>query len=174
MDNKEIIEVHDEDTLNYAAGKAEAHRQQAYGYQKMAQDAYNYWMKKAHRELKAVQDIKDKIAQYAVEQRHANPRWSYKKSPFVRIIWSKPKNEVTLANSKDLINQFKGTPYVQQTVEDNLNWGDLKKTLKANNDGVVFTEDGEVVKGAKGKKVPATMQIKHRSEKGSWTASEKL
>lgn len=172
MSDKQPFTVHDEPSLNWAAGKAEAHRRLANQYMDMAEQAYDFWLSKANDELDQAQYFNDMISQYADEQHRLNPDWHYTESPFMRIVWTKPKTKITVSSSKDVINQFKGTKYVTEEVQHKIHWGDLKKNLQTTDDGTVFTEDGEIVRGVKAQKVPATMQIKHKNDKGRWVVGD--
>lgn len=130
MSDKQPFTVHDEPSLNWAAGKAEAHRRLANQYMDMAEQAYDFWLSKANDELDQAQYFNDMISQYADEQHRLNPDWHYTESPFMRIVWTKPKTKITVSSSKDVINQFKGTKYVTEEVQHKIHWGDLKKTCR--------------------------------------------
>ena len=171
---KEPFRVTNDGQLAWAAEKSEVHRRQANQYMDMAEQAYEFWLNKANDELDQVQYFNDMISQYADEQRRNNPDWAYTNSPFLRVVWTKPRNKITVSNLKDVINQFKdNSHYVKEEVKCKLDWAKLKNDLKISDDGTVFTEDGEVVNGVKALETPATIQIKHKNDKGRWVAGDK-
>ena len=173
-EEKEHFRVTNDDRLAWAAEQSEVHRRQANQYMDMAEQAYEFWVNNANDELDQVQYFNDMISQYADERRRNDPDWTYTNSPFLRVVWTKPKIKMTVSNSKDVINQFKGnTNYVTEEVKHKLDWSKLKKDLQVSDDGTVFTEDGEVVSGVKAREVPATMQIKHKNDKGRWVVGYK-
>lgn len=170
---KEPFRITNDKKLAWAVDKAEFNRRLANQYMDMAEQTYDFYLSKANKLLDRVQYFNDMIGQYADEQHRLNPDWHYTDSPFMRIVWTKPKTKITVSSSKDVVDQFKGTKYVTEEVKHKIHWDDLKKKLRTTDDGTVFTEDGEVVNGVKAHKVPATMQIKHKNDKGHWVVGDK-
>lgn len=172
-EKKEPFRITNDDQLAWAADKSDTKRRLANQYMDKAEQAYEFYLSKANEALDDVQYFNDMIAQYADEKRRQDPSWSYTKSPFMRIVWTKPKTKIEVSNRQDVLNQFKGTKYVTDEVKQKIHWGDLKKSLRTTDDGKVFTEDGEIVSGIKAQQIPATMQIKHKNNSGRWVVGDK-
>lgn len=166
------FEIQDEQALEWALRKIEQVRQEIQGQLNMKQKSDDYFDKNI-KELKVDRDnLISIVDEYAHKQVDQDPTWHYTKSPFGRLVQSKPKTSLVKADEDALKKQFKGTKYVTSKTVEKLDWGDLKKTLQFDEDGHVFNEDGEIVEGVKVKNTPAKLELKHKNAKGSWTTKE--
>ncbi len=170
QEEKKPFAITDEAGLQWAAQKIEEHRQEARKWADMQQTAVNYYQDKENAELAAIDNLMGLVREYATKQMNDKPGWKFDGSPFMRIVRQTHKPKLVQDNHDALIKQFAGTDYVQS--KPKLDWSALKKDLKFNESGVVFTKDGELVDGAKVVKKPDTIAIKHKSASGSWTTSE--
>jgi hypothetical protein len=166
--HKERWHIEDDQGLKWAFQKMEQKRQEAQGYKKMMQEAFDFYQAKIDDCNKDIENFKQIVRQYADEQLCEDPNWDFTDSPFGRIVMSKPKVDMQPDRAK-LIDQYKDTDYVKQKYS--LDWDKLKRSLKAV-DGHVINSDGELIEGVKAVEKPAQIEIKHKNAKGNWVTKE--
>lgn len=170
-EKKKPFVITDEAGLQWAGEKMEEHRKQIRVWQDMAQQATEYYAKKAKEEMGEIENLKGMVNQYANEQLALDPSWKFDNSPFIRVTKKSYDAQITATDKKALTKQFTGTKYVKQ--EPKLDWSALKDDLKFSDNGIVFTKEGELVDGVKVVKKTDSIEIKHIGKKGRWTADEK-
>lgn len=170
QEEKKPFAITDEEGLEWAAQKIEEHRQEARKWADMQQTAVNFYQDKEKNELAAIDNLTGLVREYATKQMNDKHDWKFDGSPFMRIIRQKHQPKLVQEDYDALVKQFSGTDYV--VTNSKLDWSALKKDLKFDDSGVVFTEDGELVDGVKVVNNPDTIAIKHKSASGSWTTSD--
>ena len=165
---KQRFQIKDEQSLQWTFQKAEQKRQEARGYQKMMQEAIDFYQSKIDSCYEDIENFNQIIRQYADEKLNEDPNWEYTNSPFGRIVLSKPKPQLK-PNKERLIEKYIGTDFVKQ--EFKLDWAKLQCSLTTVN-GHVVNDDGEIIKDIKVVEKPAQIEIKHKNANGRWAIKE--
>lgn len=172
QEEKERFSIENDDQLKWVFQMMEEKRKEIRVKYDMIQQATDYYESQIDDLLEDIDYFKGLVMQYAEEQSDKEPNWSFKDSPYGRIIRTKEKTELKVADKQALINRYKGTEYVEQVIQDKLKWSELKKTLHSPDGEHVINEDGEPVDDVKAVTKPSQLVIKHKSVKGSWIEKE--
>ena len=172
QEEKERFSIENDDQLKWVFQMMEEKRKEIRAKYDMIQQATDYYKSQIDDLLKNIDYFKGLAMQYAEEQADEDPNWSFKDSPYGRIIRTKEKAELKVADKQALINRYKGTEYVEQVTQDKLKWSELKKTLHSPDGEHVINEDGEPVDDVKAVTKPSQLVIKHKSVNGSWVEKE--
>lgn len=171
-EDKKRFVVNDEQSLKWVFQLMESKRKQITDNQQMAQDYVDFYKNKNEKLRNDIYEWKKAAEQYAADQMKEDPKWTFKDSPFGRIVLQKAKKAIVKKDQEALIKAFKDTDYVKSQTTYKLDWKNLSKQLKSDDAGHVFTEDGEIVAGARVDTTPAHIVIKHKNDKGNWTTKE--
>lgn len=169
---KQRFIVDNDQSLKWVLQLMESKRKQIEANFAMEQEAFNFYEKKNNQLRKDIVEWQKAIKQYATDQLKDDPDWKFTESPYGRVVKQKAKQSIVVYNRDSLIKQFKGQKFVKATTQYKLDWKSLSKHLQSDDSGHVFTDDGEIVSGAKVKKTPAKIVIKHKNTKDNWTSEE--
>lgn len=179
MDNPETKEtekqrfiVDNEQSLKWVLQLMESKRKQIGANLAMEQEAFDFYEGKNDALRKEIAGWQEAVKQYANDQLKDDPDWKFTESPYGRVVKQKAKQRIVADNRDALIKQFKSQEFVKVETQYKLDWKLLSKHLSSDDSGHVFTDDGEIVSGAKVKKTPAQIVIKHKNAKGNWTSKE--
>lgn len=138
QDEKKPFQVENDDQLRWVFQMMEEKRKEIRAKKDMIQQATDYYEGQIKDLRKDIDYFKGLAMQYAEEQADEDPNWSFKESPYGRIIRKKEKTDLVVSDEQALINHLKGTEFVEHVEEDKLKWGDLKKTLSTPDGVLVF------------------------------------
>lgn len=179
MDNPESKEtkkqrfiVDNDQSLKWVLQLMESKRKQIEANLSMEQEAFDFYEGKNDALRKEIAGWQEAVKQYANDQIKYDPDWKFTESPYGRVVRQKAKQSIVVDDRDALTKQFKGQEFVKEETRYKLDWKALSKHLQSDDSGHVFTEDGEIVSGAKVKKTPTQIVIKHKNAKGNWTAKE--
>ena len=145
QEEKERFSIENDDQLKWVFQMMEEKRKEIRAKKDMIQQAIDYYEGQIKDLRKDIDYFKGLAMQYAEEQADEDPNWSFKESPYGRIIRKKEKTDLVVSDEQALINHLKGTEFVEHVEEDKLKWGDLKKTLSTPDGEHVGNDDGELV-----------------------------
>lgn len=169
---KQRFIVDNEQSLKWVLQLMESKRKQIEANLDMEQEAVDFYEGKNKALRKEIAGWQEAIKQYATDQLKDDPNWKFTESPYGRVVKQKAKQSIVADDRDALTKQFKGQEFVKQEIKYKLDWKSLSKHLQSDDSGHVFTDDGEIVSGAKVKKTPAQIVIKHKNAKGNWTSKE--
>lgn len=171
-EEKERFSIENDDQLKWAFQMMEEKRKEIRAKKDMIQQAIDYYEGQIKDLRKDIDYFKGLAMQYAEEQADEDPNWSFKESPYGRIIRKKEKTDLVVSDEQALINHLKGTEFVEHVEEDKLKWGDLKKTLSTPDGEHVVNDDGELVDDVTVVTEPSALVMKHKNAKDSWVEKE--
>lgn len=172
QEEKERFSIENDDQLKWAFQMMEEKRKEIRSKKDMIQQATDYYEGQIKDLRKDIDYFKGLAMQYAEEQADEDPNWSFKESPYGRIIRKKEKTDLVVSDEQALINHLKGTEFVEHVEEDKLKWGDLKKTLSTPDGEHVVNDDGELVDDVTVVTEPSALVMKHKNAKDSWVEKE--
>lgn len=172
QEEKERFSIENDDQLKWAFQMMEEKRKEIRAKKDMIQQATDYYEGQIKDLRKDIDYFKGLAMQYAEEQADEDPNWSFKESPYGRIIRKKEKTDLVVSDEQALINHLKGTEFVEHVEEDKLKWGDLKKTLSTPDGEHVVNDDGELVDDVTVVTNPSVLVMKHKNAKDSWVEKE--
>lgn len=172
QEEKERFSIENDDQLKWAFQMMEEKRKEIRAKKDMIQQATDYYESQIKDLRKDINSFKDMAMQYAEEQADEDPNWSFKESPYGRIIRKNEKIDLVVSDEQALINHLKGTEFVEHVEEDKLKWGDLKKTLSTPDGEHVVNDDGELVDDVTVVTKPSVLVMKHKNAKDSWVEKE--
>ncbi len=172
QEEKERFSIENDDQLKWAFQMMEEKRKEIRSKKDMIQQATDYYEGQIKDLRKDIDYFKGLAMQYAEEQADEDPNWSFKESPYGRIIRKKEKTDLVVSDEQALINHLKGTEFVEHVEEDKLKWGDLKKTLSTPDGEHVVNDDGELVDDVTVVTKPSVLVMKHKNAKDSWVEKE--
>lgn len=172
QEEKERFSIENDDQLKWAFQMMEEKRKEIRAKKDMIQQAIDYYEGQIKDLRKDIDYFKGLAMQYAEEQADEDPNWSFKESPYGRIIRKKEKTDLVVSDEQALINHLKGTEFVEHVEEDKLKWGDLKKTLSTPDGEHVVNDDGELVDDVTVVTKPSVLVMKHKNAKDSWIEKE--
>ena len=172
QEEKERFSIENDDQLKWAFQMMEEERKEIRAKKDMIQQATDYYEGQIKDLRKDIDYFKGLAMQYAEEQADEDPNWSFKESPYGRIIRKKEKTDLVVSDEQALINHLKGTEFVEHVEEDKLKWGDLKKTLSTPDGEHVVNDDGELVDDVTVVTNPSVLVMKHKNAKDSWVEKE--
>lgn len=172
QEEKERFSIENDDQLKWAFQMMEEKRKEIRAKKDMIQQATDYYEGQIKDLRKDIDYFKGLAMQYAEEQADEDPNWSFKESPYGRIIRKKEKTDLVVSDEQALINHLKGTEFVEHVEEDKLKWGDLKKTLSTPDGEHVVNADGELVDDVTVVNNPSVLVMKHKNAKDSWVEKE--
>ena len=172
QEEKERFSIENDDQLKWAFQMMEEERKEIRAKKDMIQQATVYYEGQIKDLRKDIDYFKGLAMQYAEEQADEDPNWSFKESPYGRIIRKKEKTDLVVSDEQALINHLKGTEFVEHVEEDKLKWGDLKKTLSTPDGEHVVNDDGELVDDVTVVTNPSVLVMKHKNAKDSWVEKE--
>lgn len=172
QEEKERFSIENDDQLKWAFQMMEEKRKEIRAKKDMIQQAIDYYEGQIKDLRKDIDYFKGLAMQYAEEQADEDPNWSFKESPYGRIIRKKEKTDLVVSDKQALINHLKGTEFVEHVEEDKLKWGDLKKTLSTPDGEHVVNDDGELVDDVTVVTKPSVLVMKHKNAKDSWVEKE--
>lgn len=172
QEEKERFSIENDDQLKWAFQMMEEKRKEIRAKKDMIQQATDYYEGQIKDLRKDIDYFKGLAMQYAEEQADEDPNWSFKESPYGRIIRKKEKTDLVVSDEQALINHLKGTEFVEHVEEDKLKWGDLKKTLSTPDGEHVVNNDGELVNDVTVVTKPSALVMKHKNAKDSWVEKE--
>lgn len=172
QEEKERFSIENDDQLKWTFQMMEEKRKEIRAKKDMIQQATDYYESQIKDLRKDINSFKDMAMQYAEEQADEDPNWSFKESPYGRIIRKKEKTDLVVSDEQALINHLKGTEFVEHVEEEKLKWGDLKKTLSTPDGEHVVNDDGELVDGVTVVTKPSELVMKHKNAKDSWVEKE--
>lgn len=172
QEEKERFSIENDDQLKWVFQMMEEKRKEIRAKKDMIQQATDYYESQIKDLRKDINSFKDMAMQYAEEQADEDPNWSFKESPYGRIIRKNEKIDLVVSDEQALINHLKGTEFVEHVEEEKLKWGDLKKTLSTPDGEHVVNNDGELVDGVTVVTKPSVLVMKHRNAKDSWVEKE--
>ncbi|MCC4518315.1 host-nuclease inhibitor Gam family protein [Limosilactobacillus reuteri] len=172
QEEKERFSIENDDQLKWAFQMMEEKRKEIRAKKDMIQQAIDYYEGQIKDLRKDIDYFKGLAMQYAEEQADEDPNWSFKESPYGRIIRKKEKTDLVVSDEQALINHLKGTEFVEHVEEDKLKWGDLKKTLSTPDGEHVVNDDGELVDDVTVVTNPSVLVMKHKNAKDSWVEKE--
>ena len=171
-DENKPFQVENDDQLRWVFQMMEEKRKEIRAKKDMIQQATDYYESQIKDLRQDIDYFKGLVMQYAEEQSDEDPNWEFKESPYGRIIRKKEKTDLVVSDEQALINNLKGTEFVEHVEEDKLKWGDLKKTLSTPDGEHVVNDDGELVDDVTVVTKPSALVMKHKSVKGSWVEKE--
>lgn len=171
-DENKPFQVENDDQLRWVFQMMEEKRKEIRAKKDMIQQATDYYEGQIKDLRKDINYFKGLAMQYAEEQAGEDPNWSFKESPYGRITRTKESSKLAITDKKALIKHYKGTPFVEEVVQDKLKWADLKKNLSSPDGQHVTNEDGELINGVEVVTKPSALVMKHKSVKGSWIEKE--
>lgn len=172
QEEKERFSIENDDQLKWVFQMMEEKRKEIRAKKDMIQQATDYYESQIKDLRKDINSFKDMAMQYAEEQADEDPNWSFKESPYGRIIRKNEKIDLVVSDEQALINHLKGTEFVEHVEEEKLKWGDLKKTLSTPDGEHVVNDDGELVDGVIVVTKPSVLVMKHKNAKDSWVEKE--
>lgn len=172
QEENERFSIENDDQLKWAFQMMEEKRKEIRAKKDMIQQATDYYEGQIKDLRKDIDYFKGLAMQYAEEQADEDPNWSFKESPYGRIICKKEKTDLVVSDEQALINHLKGTEFVEHVEEDKLKWGDLKKTLSTPDGEHVVNDDGELVDDVTVVTNPSVLVMKHKNAKDSWVEKE--
>lgn len=172
QEEKERFSIENDDQLKWVFQMMEEKRKEIRAKKDMIQQATDYYEGQIKDLRKDIDYFKGLAMQYAEEQADEDPNWSFKESPYGRIIRKKEKTDLVVSDEQALINHLKGTEFVEHVEEDKLKWGDLKKTLSTPDGEHVVNDDGELVDDVTVVTEPSALVMKHKNAKDSWVEKE--
>ena len=172
QEEKERFSIENDDQLKWAFQMMEEKRKEIRSKKDMIQQATDYYEGQIKGLRQDIDYFKGLAMQYAEEQADEDPNWSFKESPYGRIIRKKEKTDLVVSDEQALINHLKGTEFVEHVEEDKLKWGDLKKTLSTPDGEHVVNDDGELVDDVTVVTEPSALVMKHKNAKDSWVEKE--
>lgn len=172
QEEKERFSIENDDQLKWVFQMMEEKRKEIRAKKDMIQQAIDYYEGQIKDLRKDIDYFKGLAMQYAEEQADEDPNWSFKESPYGRIIRKKEKTDLVVSDEQALINHLKGTEFVEHVEEDKLKWGDLKKTLSTPDGEHVVNDDGELVDDVTVVTEPSALVMKHKNAKDSWVEKE--
>lgn len=172
QEEKERFSIENDDQLKWAFQMMEEKRKEIRAKKDMIQQATDYYESQIKDLRQDIDYFKGLAMQYAEEQADEDPNWSFKESPYGRITRTKESSKIAVTNKEALIKHYKGTPFVEEVVQDKLKWADLKKNLSSPDGQHVTNEDGELINGVEVVTKPSALVMKHKSVKGSWVEKE--
>ena len=172
QEEKERFSIENDDQLKWVFQMMEEKRKEIRAKKDMIQQAADYYEGQIKDLRKDIDYFKGLAMQYAEEQADEDPNWSFKESPYGRIIRKKEKTDLVVSDEQALINHLKGTEFVEHVEEDKLKWGDLKKTLSTPDGEHVVNNDGELVDDVTVVTEPSALVMKHKNAKDSWVEKE--
>lgn len=172
QEEKERFSIENDDQLKWAFQMMEEKRKEIRAKKDMIQQATDYYESQIKDLRKDINSFKDMAMQYAEEQADEDPNWSFKESPYGRIIRKNEKIDLVVSDEQALINHLKGTEFVEHVEEEKLKWGDLKNTLSTPDGEHVVNDDGELVDGVTVVTKPSVLVMKHKNAKDSWVEKE--
>ena len=172
QEEKERFSIENDDQLKLAFQMMEEKRKEIRAKKDMIQQATDYYESQIKDLRKDIDYFKGLVMQYAEEQADEDPNWQFKESPYGRITRTKESSKIAVTDKEALIKHYKGTPFVEEVVQDKLKWADLKKNLSSPDGQHVTNEDGELINGVEVVTKPSALVMKHKSVKGSWVEKE--
>lgn len=172
QEEKERFSIENDDQLKWAFQMMEEKRKEIRAKKDMIQQATDYYESQIKGLRQDIDYFKGLAMQYAEEQADEDPNWSFKESPYGRITRTKESSKIAVTDKEALIKHYKGTPFVEEVVQDKLKWADLKKNLSSPDGQHVTNEDGELINGVEVVTKPSALVMKHKSVKGSWVEKE--
>ena len=172
QEEKERFSIENDDQLKWAFQMMEEKRKEIRAKKDMIQQATDYYESQIKDLRQDIDYFKGLAMQYAEEQADEDPNWSFKESPYGRITRTKESSKLAVTDKEALIKHYKGTPFVEEVVQDKLKWADLKKNLSSPDGQHVTNEDGELINGVEVVTKPSALVMKHKSVKGSWVEKE--
>lgn len=172
QEEKERFSIENDDQLKWAFQMMEEKRKEIRAKKDMIQQATDYYESQIKDLRQDIDFFKGLAMQYAEEQADEDPNWSFKESPYGRITRTKESSKLAVTDKEALIKHYKGTPFVEEVVQDKLKWADLKKNLSSPDGQHVTNEDGELINGVEVVTKPSALVMKHKSVKGSWVERE--
>ncbi len=172
QEEKERFSIENDDQLKWAFQMMEEKRKEIRAKKDMIQQATDYYESQIKDLRQDINSFKDMAMQYAEEQADEDPNWSFKESPYGRIIRKNEKTDLVVSDEQALINHLKGTEFVEHVEEDKLKWGDLKKTLSTPDGEHVVNDDGELVDDVTVVTKPSALVMKHKNAKDIWVEKE--
>ena len=172
QEEKERFSIENDDQLKWAFQMMEEKRKEIRAKKDMIQQATDYYEGQIKDLRKDIDYFKGLVMQYAEEQADEDPNWQFKESPYGRITRTKESSKIAVTDKEALIKHYKGTPFVEEVVQDKLKWADLKKNLSSPDGQHVTNEDGELINGVEVVTKPSALVMKHKSVKGSWVEKE--
>lgn len=172
QEEKERFSIENDDQLKWVFQMMEEKRKEIRAKKDMIQQATDYYESQIKDLRKDINSLKDMAMQYAEEQADEDPNWSFKESPYGRIIRKNEKIDLVVSDEQALINHLKGTEFVEHVEKEKLKWGDLKKTLSTPDGEHVVNNDGELVDGVTVVTKPSELVMKHKNAKDSWVEKE--
>lgn len=172
QEEKERFSIENDDQLKWAFQMMEEKRKEIRAKKDMIQQATDYYENQIKDLRQDIDFFKGLAMQYAEEQADEDPNWQFKESPYGRITRTKESSKIAVTDKEALIKHYKGTPFVEEVVQDKLKWADLKKNLSSPDGQHVTNEDGELINGVEVVTKPSALVMKHKSVKGSWVEKE--
>lgn len=172
QEEKERFSIENDDQLKWVFQMMEEKRKEIRAKYDMIQQATDYYEGQIKDLRKDIDYFKGLAMQYAEEQADEDPNWEFKESPYGRITRTKESSKLTVTDKEALIKHYKGTPFVEEVVQDKLKWADLKKNLSSPDGQHVTNKDGELINGVEVVTKPSALVMKHKSVKGSWVEKE--
>lgn len=172
QEEKERFSIENDDQLKWAFQMMEEKRKEIRAKKDMIQQATDYYESQIKDLRQDIDYFKGLVMQYAEEQADEDPNWQFKESPYGRITRTKESSKIAVTDKEALIKHYKGTPFVEEVVQDKLKWADLKKNLSSPDGQHVTNEDGELINGVEVVTKPSALVMKHKSVKGSWVEKE--
>lgn len=172
QEEKERFSIENDDQLKWAFQMMEEKRKEIRAKKNMIQQATDYYESQIKDLRQDIDFFKSLAMQYAEEQADEDPNWAFKESPYGRITRTKESSKIAVTDKEALIKHYKGTPFVEEVVQDKLKWADLKKNLSSPDGQHVTNEDGELINGVEVVTKPSALVMKHKSVKGSWVEKE--
>ena len=172
QEEKERFSIENGDQLKWVFQMMEEKRKEIRAKYDMIQQATDYYEGQIKDLRKDIDYFKGLAMQYAEEQADEDPNWEFKESPYGRITRTKESSKLAVTDKEALIKHYKGTPFVEEVVQDKLKWADLKKNLSSPDGQHVTNKDGELINGVEVVTKPSALVMKHKSVKGSWVEKE--
>ena len=172
QEEKERFSIENDDQLKWVFQMMEEKRKEIRAKYDMIQQATDYYEGQIKDLRKDIDYFNGLAMQYAEEQADEDPNWEFKESPYGRITRTKESSKLAVTDKEALIKHYKGTPFVEEVVQDKLKWADLKKNLSSPDGQHVTNENGELINGVEVVTKPSALVIKHKSVKGSWVEKE--
>lgn len=172
QEEKERFSIENDDQLKWVFQMMEEKRKEIRAKYDMIQQATDYYEGQIKDLRKDIDYFNGLAMQYAEEQADEDPNWEFKESPYGRITRTKESSKLAVTDKEALIKHYKGTPFVEEVVQDKLKWADLKKNLSSPDGQHVTNENGELINGVEVVTKPSALVIKHKSVNGSWVEKE--
>lgn len=172
QEEKERFSIENDDQLKWVFQMMEEKRKEIRAKYDMIQQATDYYEGQIEDLRKDIDYFKGLAMQYAEEQADEDPNWEFKESPYGRITRTKESSKLAVTDKEALIKHYKGTPFVEEVVQDKLKWADLKKNLSSPDGQHVTNKDGELINGVEVVTKSSALVMKHKNVKGSWVEKE--